>query len=47
MERWWNDFKLVWLAKRVRPKAWQNWNNLSSRPLNISIPNELMHQKTA
>lgn len=21
MERWWNDFKLVWLAKRVRPKS--------------------------
>ena len=20
MERWWNDFKLVWLAKRARPK---------------------------
>ncbi len=21
MERWWNDFKLVWLAKRSRPKT--------------------------
>lgn len=21
MERWWNDFKLIWLAKRSRPKT--------------------------
>ncbi len=21
MERWWNDFKLIWLAKRARPKT--------------------------
>lgn len=21
MERWWNDFKLIWLAKRARPET--------------------------
>lgn len=27
MERWWNDFKLIWLAKRSRPKYWWSWSN--------------------
>ncbi|WP_344693791.1 IS3 family transposase, partial [Ligilactobacillus murinus] len=28
MERWWNDFKLIWLAKRTRPKPLEELEEL-------------------
>lgn len=49
MERWWNDFKLIWLAKRSRPKTLEELEqsvNEVIKYFNTRL-NELMHPKTA